>query len=111
MPAAAALMLSACAATPEQLRVAYHAANVVDAGETLARDPACLSEGNPWLGDNPSDGKVALFALAQSLIYEAIYWHIEEHDLSDRLAFGRVFLGVKLVAVGWNAGQLAKGCN
>lgn len=102
--------MSACSLTPAQLRVAYHGANVVDAGETMARDPACMSEGNPLLGPDPSNGAVALFALGQSLIYEAIYRHIEDSATSNRLAFGRVFLGIKLVAVGWNAGQLSRGC-
>ena len=105
------LLAAGCSLTPEQLRVAYHAANAADAGTTMARDPACMSEGNPFLGSDPSSGKVALFALAQSLIYEGIYWHIEDHAEYDRLAFGRVFLGVKLVTVGWNASLLARGCN
>lgn len=106
-----ALALQACALSPEQLRAAYHAANAADAAATMARDPACLSEGNPLLGSNPSDSTVALFALGQSFIYEMIYRHLADGDLNDRLAFGRVFLGIKFVTVGWNASMLAKGCN
>ena len=108
---ALAFALQGCAMSPEQLRVAYHATNVADAATTAARDPACLSEGNPLLGSNPSDSTVALFALGQSFIYEMIYRHLADHDLNDRLAFGRVFLGIKFVTVGWNASMLAKGCN
>lgn len=103
-------LIAGCAATPEQLRIAYHGANLADMGTTLARDPACMSEGNPILGDDPSDGSVVAFALLQSLIYEGIYRHIRDHDESDRLAFGRVFLGLKLLVVGNNARLLERGC-
>lgn len=110
---AATTMLSGCAVwnSPENLRMAYHAANVVDTAETLSRDPACMSEGNPFLGNDPPDSTVVGYALLQSLIYEGIYHAIEDTNDSNRKAFGRVFLVLKGVTIGWNASILAKGCN
>jgi hypothetical protein len=104
------VLVAGCAATPEQLRVAYHATNVADAGATLARDPACMSEGNPLLGSDPPDSAVLGYMVLQGLIYEGIFRHIRDHDEADRLAFGRVFLGLKVLTVGWNAALLARGC-
>lgn len=110
---AVALLSGGCAVwnSPEHLREAYHVANAVDMGETLARDPACMSEGNPFMGSDPPDSTVIGYAIAQSLIYEGLYHHLKDHPESERKAFGRVFLVFKGVTIGWNASILAKGCD
>ena len=108
----ACALLSACAMTPEQLRTTYHATKLVDAGTTMARDPACMSEGNPMLGRNPTDQKVLAYVAAQMLIYEGIYHYLKHKgDESERLAFGRVFAVVAAVGPVNNAYQLARGCD
>jgi hypothetical protein len=108
-------LLSGCATMnqtdPQVLRVAFHGMNAADAGTTMARDPACMSEGNPWLGDDPSDGQVAALALLQSAIYEGLYWWVREYRPAEQQAFGWAFLIVKSLAVGWNINQLAEGCD
>lgn len=90
-----ALMLAGCALTPEQLRIAYHATNAVDVGATIDGLHNGCREANPFMGSNPSSGKVIAFGALASLIYEGIYWHLEDAPLSERLAFGRMFLIVK----------------
>jgi hypothetical protein len=111
----AAVALSGCAtmdrANPQYLRAAFHTMNVADAGTTMARDPACMSEGSWMLGDDPSDGQIAAVVLAQSAIYEGLYWWVREYRPAEQQAFGWAFLIVKSLGVGWNAGQLAKGCD
>lgn len=109
------LLLSGCAtmnrANPQYLRVAFHGMNAADFGTTIARDPTCMSEGNPWLGSNPSDAQVATLALIQSAIYEGLYWWVREYRPAERQAFGWAFLIVKSLGVGWNVSQLSKGCD
>lgn len=104
------LLLTGCAMTPEQLRVAYHGANAMDAGTTAYGIEHGCNEANPMLGQSPSTGTVVAFAAVQSALYELIYWALKDRDESERLAFGRAFLVVKGLGVGWNAGQIAKGC-
>ena len=99
------LSLSGCSLSNGQLRVAYHAANAVDAGTTLARDPR-----NPVLGRDPSDGKVLAFALAQSLLYELICSGPARRQGEEKAC--RIgFLALKGATDFWNFSQLAKGCN
>ena len=104
------LTLTGCSMSNGQLRVAYHAANAVDAGTTLARDPRCMVEGNPALGRDPSDGKVLAFALAQSLLYELICSGPARRQGEEKAC--RIgFLALKGATDFWNFSQLAKGCN
>lgn len=104
-----AISLSGCGLTNTQLRVAYHATNAADAGTTIARDPRCMVEGNPALGSDPGDGKVLVFALLQSALYE---WLCSgpAREQGEEKACRIAFLGLKGLTVGWNASQLAKGC-
>jgi len=110
-----AATLSGCATMnqtdPQKLRLAFHGMNIADAGTTMARDPACMSEGNPLLGDDPSDGQVAALALAHAAIYEGLFWWVREYRPNEQQAFGWAFLIVKSLGVGWNVSQLAKGCD
>lgn len=102
-----ALALTGCATwSNAELRTAYHVANAADAGMTLARDPACMSEGNPFLGGDPSNATVALFAVAQSALYELICSNADEQEKTCRVAF----LWVKLATDAWNISTLARGC-
>ena len=107
---AVCVLLSGCSLSNGQLRVAYHAANAVDAGTTLARDPRCMVEGNPALGSNPSDAAVVGFVLLQSLAYEAICSGPARREGEEK-ACRIAFLGLKGLTVAWNTSQLAKGCH
>ena len=104
------LSLSGCSLSNGQLRVAYHAANAVDAGTTLARDPRCMVEGNPVLGSDPTDAAVVGFVLLQSLAYEAICSGPARRQGEEK-ACRIAFLGLKALTVGWNVSQLSRGCN
>lgn len=102
--------LSGCGLSNEQLRIAYHAANVADGGTTVARDPRCMVEGNPALGSNPSDPKVWLFVGLQSLLYELICSG-PAREQGEEKACRIAFLGLKGITLAWNGSQLAKGCD
>lgn len=111
--ALAAILLTGCAgfwSSPEQLRAGFHATRAADAGTTMLRDPACMSEGNSLLGSDPSNGTVALFALGQSLIYEGLRYYVRTHHPDEELAFARSFFVVGLIGPVANAYTLARGC-
>lgn len=103
--------LTGCASwSNEQLRVGYHVANAADAGMTMGRDRECMTEGNPVLGSDPSNGLVVAFAIGQSLLYEAICSGPARNQGQEKAC--RIgFLWVKVITDGWNASQLAKGCH
>ena len=106
-------VLSGCATwnSPERLRTAFHATNAIDVGATTLRDPTCMSEANPLMGSDPSTGSVVLLGGLVSLIYEGIYWSLEDADLSERLAFGRSFLVVKGLGTAWTVNTVSHRCN
>lgn len=103
------LTLSGCAMSNGQLRVAYHATNAADAYTTVERDTSCMVEGNPVLGRDPTDAAVLAFVGLQSLLYELICSR-KAREHGEEKACRIAFLGLKVITVGWNASQLAKGC-
>lgn len=99
------MLLSAC--TTQQVRVAYHAFNAADVGTTLyGLDHGC-SEGNPLLGDSPSDATVVAFGLAQSGLAELVCGNAGDEERICWVAF----TVVKVLATGWNASQIARECH
>jgi len=96
--------------SPEKLRIAYHATSVADYATTVMRDPTCMSEGNWFLPNQPSNESVLVFKLVQSLAYEGIYHHLKDSAQGERLAFARVFFVINLFGPVNNTYVLSRGC-
>lgn len=104
----AAALLTGCAGQDAFNRGTFHVLNAIDAGQTLGRGE-CVNEVNPLLGSDPQDATVVAFALLQSLAFEWINHHAAEKG--ESLIWQRVAIGVKVLTIGWNSAQLAKGCD
>lgn len=101
------LFVSGCAMTNEQLRWAYHGTNLADASTTVYGLNHGCKEGNPLLGEDPSDATIALFAVGSSVLYELVCNNAGEGERACRVAF----LGVKALMVGANAYTISTSCN
>lgn len=101
-------LLAGCAGHSNFNRAAFHTLNVVDAAQTMEGMDRGCTEGNPLLGDNPSDGKIAAFAVLQSLLFEWVDKKAQEHG--ESLVWERVAIAFKFVGVAANANTLSKGC-
>lgn len=101
------LALAGCGLSNQQLRVAYHAANVADAGTTMyGMDHGC-EEGNPLLGSHPNDATVAAVAVGSALLYEWVCGNADESERACRV----MFLGAKLLFAGANTYTISQECN
>jgi hypothetical protein len=91
------LLLSGCAATPEQLRVVYHVTNAADVATSIDGLNRGCREANPFLSGHPSSGEVAAIGLLYSALYEVIYHSMRDRPEGDRKAFGWALLVVKAI--------------
>lgn len=85
---------------------AYQALNLADMAQTLdIKRHGDIHEGNPILGDHPSDGSVVAFKLATGALHAAITEYMISHGASRRVVrIWEVFsVGMGTAVVGHNA--------